>query len=172
MKKILCTAAICLALSAAPAYSHHPAADMVDAEVYAMIDALVADTPHAELVFDDEMGDGDDTTVITTDNVSLAEDMIDDGLLADLSLLDGDVIVTIEFSDYPLELSDAESISLTSSDEEPTANQTSDRTASRAADQSGDQSGDSSTNSWTEEGFEEWGRYVKITIMHTYDVME
>lgn len=164
MKKILCTTAICLALSAAPAYSHHPAEDMVDPEVYAMIDELVSDTPHADLVFDDEMGIA--TTEIVTEYVSVAEDLIDDGLLADLSLLDGDVTVTIEFSDDPIVLPDAESVALASSNEEPMGNQTSDRTSSQA----GDQSGDSATNSWTEEAFEEWGSYVKITIIQDYNV--
>lgn len=169
MKKILCTTAICLALSAAPAYSHHPAADMVDPEVYAMIDELVSDTPHADLVFDDD-GMGLATTEIVTEYVSVAEDLIDDGLLADLSLLEGDVTVTIEFSDDPIVLPSDESVALASSNEDPSDNQTSDRTASRAKDQSGDQSGDSATNSWTEEAFEEWGRYVKITITQEYSV--
>jgi hypothetical protein len=156
MKKILCATAICLALSAAPAYSHHPAEDMVDPEVYAMIDALVADTPHADLVFDDD-GMGLATTEIEIDYVSDAEDMIDDGLLADVSLLDGDTTVTIEFLD---EAPDDESISLMSSVEEPIADQTANKKSSRAGSQTGD--------SWTDG--DDWGRKVIITIIQDYSV--
>lgn len=95
MKKIVTSIVLCLALVASPVLAHHPAEDMVDPEIYAMIDSMVADTPHADLVFD-EMGM---TTTITTDSVSAAEDLIDDGLLATLSLLDDDVTVTISFGD-------------------------------------------------------------------------
>ena len=37
------------------AFAHHPAADIVDAETYAMIDENVSDI-HADMIFDDEMG--------------------------------------------------------------------------------------------------------------------
>ena len=77
--------------------AHHPAIDMVDEDIYALLSSLVADTPHAELVFDDDMGDGHDLTTIHIDNVSAADDLIDDGLLDDLSLLDGEVTINIEF---------------------------------------------------------------------------
>ena len=95
MKKIVTTLALCLAMAASPVFAHHPAEDIVDTEIYAMIDEMVADTPHADLVFD-EMGM---TTTITADSVSAAENLIDDGLLATLSLLDDDVTVTISFGD-------------------------------------------------------------------------
>lgn len=95
MKKIVTTLVLCLALVTSPALAHHPAADIVDAEIYEMIDSMVADTPHADMVFDDVMG----TTTIMTDSVTAAEDLIDDGLLATLSLLDEDVTVTITFGD-------------------------------------------------------------------------
>lgn len=80
-------------------FAHHPAADIVDEEIYELINEMVEDTPHAEIEFDDAMGDGNDTTTVTIDTVSAAEDLIDEGLLADVSLLDGDVTVTIEFPD-------------------------------------------------------------------------
>lgn len=95
MKKIVTTCVLCLALAASPALGHHPAADIVDPEIYEMIDAMVADTPHADLVFDDDMG----TTTIIADSVSAAEDLIDDGLLATLSLLDDDITVTVTFGE-------------------------------------------------------------------------
>ena len=96
MKKSIVISGLCLALAASPALAHHPAEDIVDEDIYAMIDEMVADTPHADLVFDEEMG----TTTITTDSVSAAEDLMDDGLLADLSLLDvEDLTVTVTFGD-------------------------------------------------------------------------
>ncbi|MEN8258407.1 MAG: hypothetical protein ABFS09_11155 [Thermodesulfobacteriota bacterium] len=95
MKKIITTFSLCLALAAGPVLAHHPAADIVDQEIYEMIDSMVAETPHADLVFDEEMGN----TTITADSVSAAEDLIDDGLLATLSLLDEGVTVTITFGE-------------------------------------------------------------------------
>ncbi len=96
MKKTLVTTiALGLALLASPVLAHHPAEDIVDEEIYAMIDEMVSDTPHATLVFD-EMGS---TTEITVPSVSDAEDMIADYLLADLSLLDEDVTVEITFGE-------------------------------------------------------------------------
>lgn len=40
-------------MASTSAFAHHPAADIVDPEIYAMIDENVADTPHADLTFDD-----------------------------------------------------------------------------------------------------------------------
>jgi len=37
--------------------AHHPAADIVDEEIYEYINNIVADTPHASLTID-EMGGG------------------------------------------------------------------------------------------------------------------
>ena len=51
------TAVAFFALVACPVIAHHAAEGIVDEEIYAMIDAMVADTPHADLVFDD-MGGG------------------------------------------------------------------------------------------------------------------
>lgn len=95
MKKIVSVIVFCLAFAVGSAIAHHPAADIVDEEIYVMIDEMVSDTPHATMEFDDEMG----TTTITADSVSEAEDLIDDGLLADLSLLDEAVTVTISYGD-------------------------------------------------------------------------
>jgi len=95
MKKIVTAFVLGLVLAASPVLAHHPAADIVDEEVYATINEMVDDTPHATLVFDDTMGR--ETTTITVPSVSDAEDLIDDYLLAFLSLLDEDVTVTITF---------------------------------------------------------------------------
>ena len=53
MRSILKVAAIASLLASVSAFAHHPAADIVDPEIYEMIDENVADTPHADLVFDD-----------------------------------------------------------------------------------------------------------------------
>jgi len=136
MKRVLTVVALLLIANATYVIAHHPAIDMVDEEIYAMIDALVADTPHADLVFDDDMGDGNDTIIINTETVSAADELIDDGLLDDLSLLDGEVTINIEFP--------AEEESILRSVAE--------------INQSG------KTKKWSE-----WGRPVKITVLHKYD---
>lgn len=83
MKKIFGFTALSLCLVSSPLWAHHPAEDIVDEDIYAMIDENVADTPHASLVFDD-MGT---STIITTDSVSDAEELLSTSLLAALSLL-------------------------------------------------------------------------------------
>ena len=49
MKKIILASAIALTFGSSYVFAHHPAADIVDDEIYAMIDENVADTPHADL---------------------------------------------------------------------------------------------------------------------------
>ena len=56
MKKTLLTSALFMSLAATSAFAHHPAADRVDPEIYAMIDENVSDTPHADMTFDDMGG--------------------------------------------------------------------------------------------------------------------
>lgn len=98
MKKMVITFVLGLVLAAGPVLAHHPAENIVDAEVYAMINEMVLDTPHATMVFNENMGQMDQT-IITVPSVSDAEDMIDDYLLAVLSLLE-DVTITITFGEY------------------------------------------------------------------------
>ncbi len=62
MNKLTFTTAIIFTLTTAGAYAHHPAAEVVDAEIYSMIDENVADTPHADMVLDD-MGSAMDQAV-------------------------------------------------------------------------------------------------------------
>lgn len=52
MKKHLLTSAIALAFASTGAFAHHPAADIVDPEIYEMISENVSDV-HAAMVFDD-----------------------------------------------------------------------------------------------------------------------
>jgi hypothetical protein len=90
MKTHLGLIASLVVLIATPLWAHHPAEDILDDEIYAMIDDNVADTPHATLTFDD-MGN----TIITTESVSDAEDLLSSSLLAAFSLL-GDLDQQVE----------------------------------------------------------------------------
>lgn len=51
MKSILKVAVISSLFASFSAFAHHPAEDIVDEEIYEMIDENVADTPHADLDF-------------------------------------------------------------------------------------------------------------------------
>ncbi len=56
MRKLLNISAILLFMVSTSVFAHHPAADMVDEDVYTMIDSMVADTPHADMTFDQQLG--------------------------------------------------------------------------------------------------------------------
>lgn len=98
MRKLLKIATLATMLAAPAAFAHHPAADVVDPDIYAIIDSMVADTPHADMVFTDMGGGMTEITVISRDLRTL-ENLIDDGVLEYASMLDGDVDVTIDFVD-------------------------------------------------------------------------
>ena len=51
MKNILQVAVLTSFLASFSAFAHHPAEDIVDEDIYEMIDENVADTPHADLDF-------------------------------------------------------------------------------------------------------------------------
>lgn len=90
------TILVVVSIGAYPAVAHHPAASIVDEEVYEMIDSMVADTPHADMVFDD-MGNGM-TEIDITGRVVDLETLVEAGLLRYVAMLDGDVYVTIDFT--------------------------------------------------------------------------
>lgn len=52
MNKILLTTTVIALMTGTSAIAHHPAEDIVDPDIYAMIDENVSDA-HAEMVFDD-----------------------------------------------------------------------------------------------------------------------
>ena len=83
-----------LLLAAPPVLAHHPASDIVDEEIYAMIDALVSDTPHATISFDDTGGDM--LITIRTQDIQDIEAMIADGLITQISGLSGRVSIDIQ----------------------------------------------------------------------------
>lgn len=51
MKSLVKVAVITSMLASFSAFAHHPAEDIVDEDIYLMIDENVADTPHADLDF-------------------------------------------------------------------------------------------------------------------------
>jgi hypothetical protein len=51
MKSIMTAAVLTAMLASFSAFAHHPAADIVDEDIYLMIDENVADTPHGTLDF-------------------------------------------------------------------------------------------------------------------------
>ena len=90
MKKLLQAALFSTAFAALPAFAHHAAEGIVDDEVYAMIDALLADSAHADMSIDD-IANGMTETTITTRTISQMENLIDDGLLDYAAMLDAEV---------------------------------------------------------------------------------
>ncbi len=99
MKRLVTLVAVSFLVTvAAVAVAHHAASGIVDEDIYAMIDELVADTPHGEMTLDD-LGSG--MTEITIGQVTLVsvERMIEDDLLTYASMLDGGVTVQISFAD-------------------------------------------------------------------------
>jgi len=104
MKNLHYIAAALLLMFSTAVIAHHPAEGVVDDEVYDMIDSMVADTPHADVTFDDTMDVNDDgvldnVTTITAPTIVSLDRMLDDGLLDYVNMLDGDVTLIIEFSD-------------------------------------------------------------------------
>lgn len=98
MKKMLATSAIMMSMYAPFTFAHHPAEDIVDPDIYEHIDSMVADTPHADLTFD-EMGGGVTETTITYDSVADLETMVaTDNLLEYVERLDGVVDVSLQFN--------------------------------------------------------------------------
>lgn len=98
MKKLCSFLIMILALSANPVLAHHAAEGIVDEEIYEMIDSLVADTPHADMTLDD-IAIGMTEMTVTTNTLVAMENMLDDGLLTYISMLDGEVDVSIIFND-------------------------------------------------------------------------
>ncbi len=156
MKKMITCFALSLAFAVTPVLAHHPAEDTVDAEIYAMIVDMVSDTMHVVMVTDDT---GGGMTTITADSVSAAEDLIDDGLLATLSLLgdeDDEVIVTISFGEEvePYDVSVDTELSSYSSDDE--------------YDDDDDSDDDDNMARWNERN--DWGREVIFTVNTVVEV--
>ena len=99
MKKMLIAVIICLTMGATPLFAHHAAEGVVDEEVYEMIDTMIADTPHADMVLAENSETGMWEMTITSPNLRSLENMIDDGLLTYVSMLDDVLSTTLEFND-------------------------------------------------------------------------
>ncbi len=99
MKNKIRLTTVAMLLTSGNLYAHHPAVDIVDEEIYEMIDLMVEDTPHATLTFD-EMGGGMAETSITTDSLSDFERLVaQEDLLEYVERLDGTVDVSLSFND-------------------------------------------------------------------------
>jgi hypothetical protein len=96
MKKYLLISAFILGIASSGAMAHHAADGMVDDEVYDMIDELVTDTPHSDMTLVDITETMTDMTITTRTTVQL-ENMIEDGLLTYIAMLDGTVTIDISF---------------------------------------------------------------------------
>ena len=70
MNKLLLTTAIAMAMASSAAFAHHPAADIVDADVYEAIEENISDV-HLDMTFDDM---GGDTTDVGSARESIAID--------------------------------------------------------------------------------------------------
>ena len=98
MGKFLQLSALALAIVTTNVSAHHPAADIVDEDIYAMIDSMVDDTPHATMTFD-EMGGGMTETSVTADSLEAFQVLIEEqDLLEYVELLDGVVDVSLQFN--------------------------------------------------------------------------
>ena len=71
MKKLLLTTAIAMAMASTAAFAHHPAIDIVDGDVYIMIEENISDV-HLDMEFEDDMGG--DTTDVGSTRESIASD--------------------------------------------------------------------------------------------------
>ena len=99
MKNKIRLTTVAMLLTSGNLYAHHPAVDIVDEEIYEMIDLMVEDTPHATLTFD-EMGGGLTETSITADTLSDFERLVaQEDLLEYVERLDGTVDVSLSFND-------------------------------------------------------------------------
>ena len=96
MKRICILTGLIIFLGTGLAFAHHAAEGIVDEEIYEMIDTMVADTPHAELTLDD-LGSGMTELTIETRTSVAMENLLEDGLLTYIGMLDGEVRVEIDF---------------------------------------------------------------------------
>lgn len=136
-KKIMAAALMSFLMVTVSVFAHHPAADIVDDAIYTMIEEAVAQTPHADLVFDDmgptaDVKTFDKTTKIRIDSIGTGTNMIVAIILNYASKLAGDVTIVIEYENF-------------------------DEASEQSLEETGNPSG--SANSWSE-----WGRPLLLTI--------
>lgn len=98
MKKCIGLLACGMLMSTSVALAHHPLEE-INEEIFLLVDEMVADTPHADMVFDDMGGNNSSSSadlVIVTDDMTTLTNLIDDGLFTYVDQLVGVVTVTIE----------------------------------------------------------------------------
>ncbi|MGD8589648.1 MAG: hypothetical protein PVG22_12545 [Chromatiales bacterium] len=94
MKKFLTTTLLSLAFGCSLVFAHHAAEGIVDDEIYEQIDALLEDTPHADMTLED-LASGSTTMVIEIDDQATYDQLMDDGLDTLINDLVGDTTVII-----------------------------------------------------------------------------
>ena len=98
MKNKIRLTTLAMFLAGGNSYAHQPAADLVDEEIYDMIELMVEDTPHATFMFE-EMAAGMTETSVTTDTMSDFETLVvQNDLLGYIERLDGVVDVSFSFN--------------------------------------------------------------------------
>ena len=86
-----------LALAALPVLGHRSAQDLSDEQVYEKISNLVSHASEVEMDFQ-QMPEGGVTTTVNAPCVRRLEDLINEGLIAYASMLDGTVDIVIQFN--------------------------------------------------------------------------
>jgi hypothetical protein len=94
MKRLLTTTLVSFAFICSSVLAHHAADGIVDDEIYEQIDALLDDTPHADMSITD-LASGSTTMVIEIDDQATYDQLMDDGLDLLINDLDGDTTVII-----------------------------------------------------------------------------
>lgn len=97
MKTTFRIALALMIFAAVPVVAHHMAEGILDEELYDMIDAAVANTPHAELDFTSIGGRTEIT--IEAGNLMALENLVDTELISMVGMLDGQVTMDIEFTE-------------------------------------------------------------------------
>ncbi|WP_163335879.1 hypothetical protein [Desulfopila sp. IMCC35008] len=98
MKKCIGLLACSLLMSTSIALAHHPLEE-INEDIFLLVDEMISETPHAELIFDDMGGDNASSSadlVIVTDDMTTLINLVDDGLFTYVDQLVGVVTVTIE----------------------------------------------------------------------------
>ena len=84
-----------------PSFSNYMSGWADDEEIYKKINSIVADTPGARLGLESAPDSGTTVMTVTTDSPQYIQEMIRDGILDYIPLLDGEVTAVIEYQDMP-----------------------------------------------------------------------
>lgn len=105
MKKLSILVVIFLVMVSVNSFAHHPAADIIDPEIYEQIDEMLSQTPHVTIIDDmmtttrlTEAADGEIVEIrVLADSMAAAESLINKGIVSFCSMLSGTTTITIEY---------------------------------------------------------------------------